>query len=266
MTTTFLFVSLNSLYYNILRGDDVAFEIKIDAFEGPLDLMLHLVKENKLDLFDLDMNVLCEQYLAYINAMESMHLEVASEFLSELAGMIEYKSKKMLPKEKVEIEEEYEEDQRDKLVKRLIEYQRFKEVSMEFSKKYEERQLLMSKPISDKTSEWISTPKEEDFEGNPYDLIKAMNRVIRRMSLEMIQETNMQVHEMSTEDRLDQIKQRFQKLQGKINFEELCSDCTSLHMVIVSFLAILDMIRSGDLNFKVHNDDIWLMRGDSVDA
>ena len=157
----------------------MAFEIKIDQFEGPLDLMLHLIKENKLDLFDLDMNILCEQYLNYLNAMESMHLEVASEFLSELSGLIEYKSKKMLPREKVEISEEYEEDQRDKLVRRLIEYQRFKSISQEFSKMYEERQRQMSKPLSDTTSQWIVS-SDDTFEGNPYDLIKAMNRVIRR--------------------------------------------------------------------------------------
>lgn len=245
----------------------MAFEIKSDSFEGPLDLMLHLIKENKLDLFDLDMNVLCDQYLSYLNAMESMHLEVASEFLSELAGLIEYKSKKMLPKEKVEISEEYEEDQRDKLVKRLIEYQRFKEVSEEFSRKYEERQKLMSKPVSEKTNEWISTVKEDDFVGNPYDLIKAMNRVIRRMSLEVVQETNMQVSELSVEERDEQIRKRFETIDTKISFENLCDDCDSLHMVIVSFLSILDLIRHGFLNFTVdENDDIWLMRGASGDA
>lgn len=245
----------------------MAFEIKSESFEGPLDLMLHLIKENKLDLFDLDMNVLCDQYLSYLNAMESMHLEVASEFLSELAGLIEYKSKKMLPKEKVEISEEYEEDQRDKLVKRLIEYQRFKEVSEEFSRKYEERQKLMSKPVSEKTNEWISTVKEDDFVGNPYDLIKAMNRVIRRMSLDVVQETNMQVSELSVEERDEQIRRRFEKINTKISFEDLCDDCNSLHMVIVSFLSILDLIRHGFLNFTVDdNDDIWLMRGASGDA
>lgn len=243
----------------------MAFEIKIDQFEGPLDLMLHLIKENKLDLFDLDMNILCEQYLNYLNAMESMHLEVASEFLSELSGLIEYKSKKMLPREKVEISEEYEEDQRDKLVRRLIEYQRFKNISQEFSKMYEERQRQMSKPLSDTTSQWIVS-SDDTFEGNPYDLIKAMNRVIRRKSLETMQETTMQIYELSTEERLEQIKNRFKRVNDKIDFEILCEDCTSVHMVIVSFLAILDMIRSGDLNFYVEKERIWLMKGEDVRA
>lgn len=239
----------------------MAFEIKIDQFEGPLDLMLHLIKENKLDLFDLDMNILCEQYLNYLNAMESMHLEVASEFLSELSGLIEYKSKKMLPREKVEISEEYEEDQRDKLVRRLLEYQRFKNISEEFSKIYEERQRQMSKPISEPSGNW-NVNSEETFEGNPYDLIKAMNRVLRRKALETMQETTMQVYELSAEERLEQIRLRLQNIVGKVDFEWICDDCTSIHMVIVSFLAILDMIRSGDLNFYVEEDKIWLLKGE----
>lgn len=245
----------------------MGFAVKINQFEGPLDLMLHLIKENKLDLFDLDMNLLCDQYLAYLNAMESMHLEVASEFLSELAGLVEYKSKKMLPKEKVEISEEYEEDQREHLVKRLIEYQRFKQVSEEFSKKYEERQKLMSKPISEKTNEWVNQVKEDEFVGNPYDLIKAMNRVIRRMSLESVAETNMQVQELSVEERTKQIKARLHTLLNKMSFEQLCDDCTNLHMVIVTFLSILDLIRQGFITFTVNEkEEIWLMRGVEKDA
>lgn len=245
----------------------MAFEVHNEHFEGPLDLMLHLIKDNKLDLFDLDMNVLCDQYLAYINAMESMHLEVASEFLSELAGLIEYKSKKLLPKEKIEIVEEYEEDQRDKLVKRLLEYQRFKQVSEDFSKKYEERQRLMSKPMSEQTNKWVQSVNEEDFVGNPYDLIKAMHRVIRRMSLEAVQETTMQVQEMSVEDRTVDLKKRFLTLEGKMDFATLCDDCTSVHMVIISFLAILDLIRQGIVNFTIDKEEtIWLMRGVNENA
>lgn len=240
----------------------MAFEISIDQFEGPLDLMLHLVKENKLDLFDLDMTILCDQYLAYINSVESMHLEVASEFLSELAGLIEYKSKRLLPREKIEIVEEYEEDQRDKLVKRLIEYQKFKEASSQFSRSYEERQKMMERPISKKTEEWMRQVTIEEYEGNPYDLIKAMNRVIRRFELNKPLETQITVQEMSTEEREKQLRERLKKVKGKISFEQLCDDCDSLHMVIVSFLSILDLIKTQEVRFRVDKDDqIWLVTG-----
>ena len=75
------------------------FKVTIDQFEGPLDLMLHLIKENKLDLFDLDIDVLTGQYLIYLDSMDQLHLEIASEYLVELATLIEYKSKRLLPKD-----------------------------------------------------------------------------------------------------------------------------------------------------------------------
>lgn len=241
----------------------MAFEIMIDQFEGPLDLMLHLIKENKLDLFDLDMNTLTDQYLHYLNTMEAMHLEVASEYLAELAGLIEYKSKKLLPREKVEILEEYEEDQREKLVKRLLEYQRFKEVSETFQKQYEDRQKLMSKPLSEEANQWMKTVVEEDISGSPYDLVKAMNKVLRRFALAQPYETNMTVKELSLDDRVVQIKARLNNWTGKMGFEELCSDCTDLHMVIVTFLSVLDLIKHKVITFTLdEQENIWIIRGE----
>ncbi|MEG0329645.1 MAG: segregation/condensation protein A [Longicatena sp.] len=245
----------------------MAFTITIDQFEGPLDLMLHLIKDNKLDLFDLDMNILTEQYLAYIGAMESMHLEVASEFLSELAGLLEYKSKKLLPREKVMIEEEFEEDQRDRLVQKLLEYQKYKEVSLELEKSYEQRQLLMSKPMSDETQQWLNTTIEGEFVGNPYDLIKAMDKVVRRMALAHPYETKMTVKELSLDERVIQIKKHLRDWVGKMSFEELCNDCTNLHMVIVTFLSVLDLIKHREITFHVDEDEtIWIVKGEVVYA
>lgn len=246
-----------------MRGDCMAFTITVEQFEGPLDLMLHLIKENKLDLFDLDMHVLSDQYLQFLNTMESMHLEVASEYLSELAGLIEYKSKKLLPREKVVIEEEFEEDQRERLVNRLLEYQRYKEVSAAFEKQYEARQLLMSKPLSEETNQWMHAVVEEEIKGNPYDLIKAMHKVLRRMALTHPYETKMTVKELSLDERVVQIKQRLQYWVGKMSFEELCSDCVDLHMVIVTFLSILDLIKHKELTFALDEEEtIWIIRGD----
>ena len=243
----------------------MAFTIMIDQFEGPLDLMLHLIKDNKLDLFDLDMNILTDQYLQYLNAMESMHLEVASEYLAELAGLLEYKSKKLLPREKVVIEEEYEEDQREKLVKRLLEYQRYKEVSAQFEQKYEE--LMIRKPISEETNKWVHTVTEAEIDGNPYDLIKAMNRVLRRMALSHPLETRMTVKELSLDERVVQIKKRLRDFVGKMSFEDLCSDCDSLHMVIVTFLSVLDLIKHKEITFTLDAQDvIWIIKGEVVYA
>ena len=243
------------------------FSVAISDFEGPLDLMYHLIKENKLDLFDLDMDVLSEQYLAYLNQMEEMHLDIASEFLTELAGLLEYKSKKLLPKEKVEIEEEYEEDHRDKLVKRLLEYQRYKEASESLKPLYEERQLSYTKPLSNETQQWISMVKEEKLSGSPYDLMKAMNKVLRRLALNHPLETKMTVKELSVDERREQIEERLDGFKGTMSFTELCSDCTSKHMVIVTFMAILDMINFQIISYIIdEEEEIWIVKGVEEDG
>ena len=133
--------------------------IKLQVFEGPLDLMLHLIKEKQLDLENLDMNVLTDQYIAYLNSMTRMHLEIAGEYLSELAQLIEYKSKKMLGiKEEIEAEEP---DTKEKLIQRLLEYQKYKEVSEQLNEYYESRSLLIGKPMSKEADAWMESDDEQ---------------------------------------------------------------------------------------------------------
>ena len=104
----------------------MAFAVETVKFEGPLDLMLHLIREQQLDIFDLDMDILTDQYIEYIHKMERLEIDIESQYLVELATLIEYKSKKLLPKPSEEIESEYEEDPKERLIRRLIEYQKFK--------------------------------------------------------------------------------------------------------------------------------------------
>lgn len=239
------------------------FTVTIDQFEGPLDLMLHLIKENKLDLFDLDMNVLTTQYIEFIHQMKDLHLEIASEYLSELASLIEYKSKKLLPREEVQVEEEYEEDQRTKLVARLVEYQKYKEISEKLRIDYENRQKHFTRPVSPLVEQW-SIPIESDTLENqsPYELLKAMNRVFQRMILLKPYETKVTIKELSVEERLEQIKERLKDSNDMILFETLCDDCSSLHMVIVTFLSILDLIHQKWLDFTIDSEDhIYVKRG-----
>lgn len=239
------------------------FTVTIDQFEGPLDLMLHLIKENKLDLFDLDMNVLTTQYIEFIHQMKDLHLEIASEYLSELASLIEYKSKKLLPREEVQVEEEYEEDQRTKLVARLVEYQKYKEISEKLRIDYENRQKHFTRPVSPLVEQW-SIPIESDTLENqsPYELLKVMNRVLQRMILLKPYETKVTIKELSVEERLEQIKERLKDSNDMILFETLCDDCSSLHMVIVTFLSILDLIHQKWLDFTIDSEDhIYVKRG-----
>lgn len=145
-----------------------------------------------------------------------------------------------MPRETVEVIEEYEEDQRDQLVARLLEYQRYKEVSLALKEGYDQRQLHFSRPVSSLVEEW-KIPVESDTLENqsPYDLMKAMRHCIVRMELLQPYETKVTIKELSLEERAIQIKERMKHINGSISFKDLCSDCTNLHMVIVTFYRYL---------------------------
>lgn len=238
------------------------FKVTIEQFEGPLDLMLHLIKENELDLFDLNIDILCEQYLLYLNHMDDLHLEVASEYLVELTTLIEYKSKKLLPKDQSKLEDEYEEDPKERLMKRLLEYQKYKEVSKNLNDLYLSRELQMSKPVSVETEEWIQNDDMELLEGNPNDLVKAMKRCLRRLQLSKPIETKYTKKEVSMEERSLVIKERLVSLPKTFTFDTLIDDCKDRQTMIVTFLVVLDMARTHLLTFTIDKDEnIWFSKG-----
>lgn len=242
----------------------MSFEVETLKFEGPLDLMLHLIREQELDIFDLDMEVLTDQYINYLHQMEELHLEVESEYLVELATLIEYKSKKLLPKQSDDDADDYEEDPRDRLVRRLLEYQQYKEISGVLYDSYISRQDQMSKPVSYnevvKGSQILAD--EQKLEGNPYDLLKAMNKVLRRLQLSKPLDIKYTRKELSTEDRILQIKAKLRTLPDTFSFEKLIEDCHDVHEYIVTFLSILDLAKDHFLVFTVdENENIWFTRG-----
>lgn len=241
----------------------MSFLANIEQFEGPLDLMLHLIKEQKLDIFDLDLDILTKQYLLYIEEMENLELEVESEYLVELATLVEYKSKKLLPKDESKIEDEYEEDPKERLVRRLLEYQKYKEVSKTLYDAYSDRSFQLSKPISD-GEEFKVQESNSPYDGNPNDLLKAMSRVIRRLELSKPIETKYTSKELSVDDRILAIKARLKDLDDTFSFEKLVDDCKEVHEVIVTFLAVLDLAKNHILFFSTDdNDNIWFTRGDN---
>lgn len=242
----------------------MSFTVETTKFDGPLDLMLHLIKEQQLDIFDLDMEVLTDQYINYLQTMEKLELEIESEYLVELATLIEYKSKKLLPKKTEELEDDYEEDPKERIVRRLLEYQKYKEVSSELLEAFNERQEQFAKPLSIDSINTNNLVDDQKLEGNPYDLLKAMTRVLRRMELSKPIETKLTAKEISTEDRILEIKSRLSALPKTFNFENLVSDCHNVHEVIVTFLAILDMAKDHYLVFSTDdNDEIWFRRGEN---
>lgn len=195
--------------------------------------------------------------------MENLELEVESEYLVELATLVEYKSKKLLPKDESKIEDEYEEDPKERLVRRLLEYQKYKEVSKTLYDAYSDRSFQLSKPISD-GEEFKVQESNSPYDGNPNDLLKAMSRVIRRLELSKPIETKYTSKELSVDDRILAIKARLKDLDDTFSFEKLVDDCKEVHEVIVTFLAILDLAKNHILFFSTDdNDNIWFTRGDN---
>lgn len=232
------------------------FKVLLEQFEGPLDLMIHLIQKNKLDLFDLDLDVLADQYCCFIRQAQEQGLETASEYLVEFASLLEYKSRKLLPKKEAELDENYEEDQRDRLMARLIEYQRYKEASEQLEKFLESRQQKIDRAPSSLIEEW-SVPREtESMIHVPLsDLVRAMKRVMNRHAILNPLDTSMEIREISIEERMEQIEKRLPEMKNPSRFEEFLSDASSLHEVIVTFLAILELIHIQKLSFRIEYED-----------
>ncbi len=230
----------------------MGFKILIDQFEGPLDLMLHLIREHKLDLMDLNISELTDQYILYIEAMKQQKLEIAAEYLSELAGLVEIKSKRLLPRqEEAEIEEE---GYQKSLVQRLLEYQQFKDVALHLNERFIERYQQFNIPSNTQYIEQLHDHTVV-YDHDIYDLIKAMSRVMLRFQKTSFQEVSFSRIELSVDDRIDQVRLFLRNTPHSFTLTQLFEQNNNQHFQIVTFLAILDMIRMNEIIFSIREDD-----------
>lgn len=216
----------------------------ISDFEGPLDLLLHLIKESSIEIFDIEVGTITQQYLDYIHQMETMNLDVASEYLAMAAELIELKSSSLLPKKKVE-EDSYEEDPRQRFIERLLEYQRYKEITPKLHELEEQRHEFYSKH-PDSLQEYKSTDSnaiELDIDLN--DLLEAFKKMLERKHLEKPLQTKITKKEYSVSVRCNEIRNMLKK-KRKIEFTELFEILTKDY-VIVTFLSVLDLARKQEI-------------------
>ena len=220
---------------------DITFTI--NDFEGPLDLLLHLIKEKKMDLLNLKLEVIIDEYLKFIDKMEKMNLDIASSYLVMASELLEMKSRMLLPR--MEEEEEEEEDPKEKLVNRLIEYQRYKDLTSDFKNLEEERRQIFTRlPESLKEySDSDTVINNSDITLN--DLLEAFQKFLERKKLEQPLHTKVTKKEMSVEERTISIR-NILKTKKKVNFLELF-DVLNKEYVVVTFLAILEMAKQNEL-------------------
>ncbi len=218
-------------------------EIKINEFEGPLDLLLHLIKEAKMDILDLKIELITDQYLDYINKMEKMNLDIASSYLVMAAELIEMKSKLLLPKQ--ENEEIEEPDPKEELVNRLIEYQKYKDLTNEFKELEEERQKIYTKLPENINNYLDEATVINNSNVTLDDLIDAFKKFLERQKDSEPLPTKVTQKEMSIEDRRVSIR-NILKEKKKVNFLELF-DVFSKEYIVITFLAILEMAKVNEL-------------------
>ena len=225
----------------------MSYEVVIDDFQGPLDLLLHLIKEKEMDLETLEVSVITDQYLAYIDQMDADQLETMSEYLVMAAQLIEMKSKMLLPNEKVELEDDYQEDPREQLIRRLIEYKKHKDILDDVRECYEYRQTLHTKAPALMDDYVVDTSELIPDHLEVYDLIKAMQKMFQRKVLHAPLESRIARVEISIEERSDQIRQYFKLHKNqRIRFEELFEEPTRTFFV-VTFLSILVLVNTNEL-------------------
>lgn len=222
------------------------YQVTVDQFTGPLDLLLHLIKEHDMDLLDLDVAAVCDQYLAYIQTMDPSLLEAVSEYLVMAAWLIEMKSKLLLPKPEIDEEDDYEAE-RKRMIERLIEKNRINGILEAFEASYDKRQTMHSK-IPSALEEYLPSGEETIPEGmEVYDLIKAMQRVMQRRALLQPFESKIARVEISIDERTEQIRSYFLRHKDKtVDFEDLFDE-GDRYFAIVTFLSILVLVKNSEL-------------------
>ena len=227
--------------------DQELYRVKIEVFEGPMDLLLHLIRKHELDIYDIPIALITQQYLAYIEAMKQLNIEVAGEFLVMAAELMHIKSRMLLPKPELEEEEEEGPDPREELVRRLLEYQKFKEAAEQLR----ERDLLGRDVFARGATEhdWIETPGETFAPVSLFHLIEAFQKMLDKAAPE---EVSVLVDRISVRERIIRLMDKLKGMES-ILFEELFEGSFTRRDIIITFLAILEMVRLSVL--KVHQLD-----------
>jgi len=231
-------------------------DIKLEKFEGPLDLLLHLIKKNEMEVWDIQVNLITEQYLKILDAMQTMNLDVAGEFLVMAATLLHIKSRMLLPQSDDEILDDEEEDPRAELVRRLLEYQKYKDAAVEL----EDAELLGRDVFARK----FTAPELADDEDDPrfyevglYDLVEALQNILARAPRDAVHEVGLE--QISIADRINHILGRLSDCES-LSFHDLFTGRPQRNDIIATFLAMLELVKMRTVKFMQNNrcGSIWL--------
>lgn len=231
------------------------YKVALDAFKGPMDILLDLIDKAEIDIYDIPISLITEQFIEYIDQMEELDLDITSDFLVMAATLLEIKSKMLLPiKEEAEDGEEVDEiDPRDELVRRLIEYKKYKMAAEEFRIIEKIQSKVYYKPMED-----LSDYKDEEIilEGlNINLLIKSISNILEKRNLELrtLDINEIQREEYTLEGCIDNIKNKL-NIVNSFNFTELFDENTNKTEIIIYFLSALELIRMKYINIFQKED------------
>ena len=218
-------------------GERVPYTFRLEMFEGPLDLLLHLINKNELDITNIPIALITDQYLEYLKLMKVLNLDIAGEYLLMAATLLHIKSKLLLPSSS-EQEEEEGEDPRAELVRRLLEYQKYKKAAIEL----ERRPLLDRDVFIRLISVDAEEPAEEErVEVSLFELLEAFRQVLDRVKAETFHEVILE--RLSVEEKIQEILSLLQMEKRSIAFHLLFPEQASRREVIITLLAILELVK-----------------------
>lgn len=223
----------------------------INDFEGPLDLLLHLIRSSKMDIYDINIESITKQYLDFINNNKDLSMDDSSEYLVMAAELIHLKSKLLLNKNDDEEDDEYEFNNEEDLRNRLIEYERIKGITDSFKDLEDKRSEFYTKLPSD-LSEFKQEEKLNYGENDIDDLINAFELFLSRQKLNKPLNTKIMKKELSVKERTNQIR-NILKTKKSCHFEELFEELTKPY-VVVTFLSILEMAKNSEILIKQDNN------------
>lgn len=216
------------------------YKVELEIFEGPLDLLLYLIKRDEIDIYDIPIERITNQYMEYMDVMKMLDLNIAGEFLVMAATLMLIKSRTLLPVEdRPEQEEEEEDDPRWELVRQLVEYKKFKDVAARF----QEREILQEDVFMLGADGVTLEPEDPGVvlqDVSLFDLLSAFNNVLKRLKPEQIGE--IYAHVYTVADKIAHVLSELTE-RDEIVFEELFGEQANRHEVICTFLAVLELIR-----------------------
>lgn len=220
----------------------MTYKVKLDVFEGPLDLLLYLIKKEEADIFDIPIAKVTEQYLQYLEYMKLLDLNIAGEFIVMAATLMHIKSRMLLPPDEQPPEEIEEEDPRAELVRRLIEYKKFKEAAGQLADMESRRSLVFPRAVDE--AQYIDQSEGPYFEASIFDLINAFSTILKSVSKETFLEVVKD--EFTVEEKIHGLINLLAE-KPVVNFKEIFGRSKSKLELIATFLALLELIRQKEV-------------------